>query len=85
MRKGDTVVELLRASVLSDDELILINALAAKIRRAEPHLTRLDRTYDARQRIEHIGLAIPAELRHVMTVVNIPRIAVDEPDRKSVV
>ena len=79
MRKGDTVVELLRASVLSDDELILINALAAKIRRAEPHLTRLDRTYDARQRIEHIGLAIPAELRHVMTVVNIPRIAVDEP------
>lgn len=73
------MVELLRASVLSDDEKVLVNALAAQVRRTEPALTKLDRTYDAKQRIEHIGLAIPAELRHVMTVINIPRIAVDEP------
>lgn len=73
------VAEIARASVLSEDEKLTVNALSGKIRRAEPALTKLDRTYDAQQRIQHIGLAIPPELRHVMTIINIPRIAVDEP------
>lgn len=73
------MAESLSASVLSDDEKLLVNVLASQVRRDESALTVLDQTYDAKQRIDHIGLAIPPELHYVMTVVNIPRIAVDEP------
>lgn len=73
------MAELLQASLLSDDEKVAVSALTAQIRRNDAALTKLDRTYEAQQRIEHIGLAVPPELRHVMTVINIPRIAVDEP------
>ncbi len=70
---------LLTASVLSDDEKSAISALTGKIRKEGKELEKLDRYYDGLQRIEHIGLAVPPELRSFMTVVNIPRIAVDEP------
>lgn len=74
------MVELLRASVLSDDEKATINALVAKIRKDAGPLEKLDRTYDALQRIQHIGLSVPPELRDVTTtIINIPRISVDEP------
>lgn len=71
---------LLSASVLSDDEKAAVLRLNGIINRAEPGLTKLDRTYDAAQRIKHIGLAIQPELRDVTTtIINIPRVAVDEP------
>ncbi|NNG36934.1 phage portal protein [Nakamurella aerolata] len=73
------------ASVLSDDEKTAISALSAKIRKDEPGLELLDRYYDGAQRIEHLGLAVPPELRHFMTVINIPRIAVDEPTIRQLV
>lgn len=73
------MVELLSASVLSDDEKSSINRLAAKIRKDRPALERLDRYYDGEQRLKHIGLAIPPEARIFETVVNVPRMAVDEP------
>ena len=73
------MAELLTASVLSDDEKSVIQALTAKLRKDSKDLEKLDRYYDGLQRIEHIGLAVPPELRAFMTVVNIPRVAVDEP------
>lgn len=70
----------MQASVLSDDEKAAVNGLSGRIRRDENALMKLDRTYDAEQRIAHIGLSVPAELRDITTtVINIPRIAVDEP------
>lgn len=41
-----------------------------------------EKYYEGRQRLEHIGLAVPPELRRFETVVNIPRVAVDEPERR---
>lgn len=37
----------------------------------------LDQYYEGTQRLEHIGLAVPPELRRFETVVNWPRLAVD--------
>jgi Phage portal protein, SPP1 Gp6-like len=76
------VVELLTASVLSDDEKQMMGRLAAQIRRDQPKLDRLGLYYKGRQRLEHIGLAVPPELRRFETVVNVPRMAVDEPARR---
>lgn len=70
---------LLTASVLSDDEKDTINRLAAKVRKDRPALKRLNTYYDGEQRLKHIGLAIPPEARIFETVVNVPRMAVDEP------
>lgn len=76
------MVELLTASVLSDDEKLTMGRLAARIRREQPALERLEKYYKGRQRLEHIGLAVPPELRRFETVVNVPRMAVDEPARR---
>lgn len=70
------------ASVLSDEEKLTIGRLSKKIRLAEPNLARLDGYYEGLQRLEHIGIAVPPELRRFETVVNIPRMAVDEPERR---
>lgn len=48
-----------------------------------PVLERLDGYYDGRQRLEHMGMVAPgALLRKFETVVNVPRMAVDEPVRR---
>ena len=73
------MVELLTASVLSDDEKATINRLSGKIRRDRPQLERLEKYFDAEQRLKHIGLAIPPEARIFETIINIPRMAVREP------
>lgn len=70
---------LLTASVLSDDEKATINRLAAQVRINAPRLKVWDKYYDAEQRLKHIGLAIPAEARIFETIINIPRMAVNEP------
>ncbi len=69
---------LLESSVLSDDEKATINRLAGKIRVSEAPMTRLDRYYEGEQRLQHIGLAVPPELRHFETIVGVPAMAVDE-------
>jgi len=76
------MVELLTASVLSEDERHVVNRLIGQIRRDEPDLIRLDRYFEGQQRLRHIGMAVPPELRHFETVVNIPRMAVVEPARR---
>jgi hypothetical protein len=77
------VAELLTASVLSDDEKIAIRRLSAKIRADLRGLKRLDNYYEAAQRVKHIGIALPPELAEDFTVIlNVPRMAVDEPVRR---
>ena len=73
---------LLSASVTSDDQLSTIKRLAGQVQSNLPGLMRLDRYFEGAQRLEHIGLAVPPELRHFETVVNVPRIAVVEPERR---
>lgn len=65
--------------MLSDDEKDLVRRLAGVVRRQSQKLEVLDRYYDGVQRLQHLGLAVPAELRMFETVVNVPAMAVDEP------
>ena len=65
-------------SRLSVDEAKLVERLAAKQRREDKHLLLLERYRDAEQRIEHIGLAVPPELRRFEAAVNVPGMAVRE-------
>lgn len=44
--------------------------------------TRLDRYYEGSQRLEHIGLAVPPELRRFETVVNWNRTVVDSVEQR---
>jgi hypothetical protein len=69
-------------STLTDDEKTLVARLSAKIRKQSWHDTKLDRYYEGEQRLEHIGLAVPPELRRFETVINIPAMAVDETERR---
>ena len=78
MRWG-AVVTLLRASVLSDDEKATISRLVGKIRKQRPGLDRLSNYFEAEQRLEHLGLAVPPELRIFEAVINVPRMAATEP------
>ena len=71
--------EFLRLSNVTDSEKDLIARLQREIRNDQRHLTKLERYRDAEQRIEHIGLAVPPELRRFETVINVPGIAVREP------
>lgn len=73
---------LLSASVTSDTDEKAIKRLVGQIQTNMPGLIRLDRYFNGQQRLEHIGLAVPPELRHFETVVNVPRIAVVEPERR---
>lgn len=73
---------LLTASVTSDDDVKVIKRLSGQIQSNIPGLVRLSRYFDGQQRLEHIGLAVPPELRHFETVVNVPRMAVVEPERR---
>ena len=72
-------MELLKASVLTDDEKATINRLAGKIRANDVEFTRLDRYFEGTQRLIHIGLMVPPELRDFETVINVPAMAVVEP------
>lgn len=73
---------LLQASVLSDDEKSILSRTNKAAVHREKIDARLDRYYEGLQRLEQIGLAVPPELRRFETVVNWPRVAVDEPERR---
>lgn len=73
------MAELLRAAVLSDEEKSTVNRLAGKVRLDRRGLDRLDTYFGGEQRLMHIGLALPEEVRIFETIVNIPRLAVQEP------
>lgn len=68
---------------ITDVERDLLGRLHGMHVRQESPLRRLERYYDGRQRLEHIGWIAPDELlRQFQTVVNVPRVAVDEPVRR---
>lgn len=70
---------------LSRDDSDLVAGLANDLAQLSSADTRLDRYYEGSQRLEHIGLAVPPELRRFETVVNWNRVAVDSvADRLSV-
>lgn len=64
---------------LTKDEAAIVGRLQAKAVEQHALLELLDKYYDGEQRLTHLGLALPPELRVLETVVNIPRMAVDEP------
>jgi hypothetical protein len=73
---------LLRASVLSDDEKKAVARLESKIRRDFKRLNTLSNYYEAAQRVEYMGIALPPELAKFGWILNVPRMAVDEPVRR---
>jgi len=62
---------------LSLEDTNLVSALAAQASANSTADMKNDRYYEGSQRLEHIGLAVPPELRRFETVVNWSRTAVD--------
>jgi hypothetical protein len=67
---------------LSDDESRWVQQLTQQIMQFRRQDIRLERYYEARQRLAVLGLAVPPELAGFETVVNWSRVAVDEPERR---
>lgn len=76
------MVTLVSPRTLEGDTKDIFNQLRRDSRRLARQDALNDRYYEGRQRLEHIGLAVPPELRRFETVINVPRIAVDEPERR---
>jgi len=62
---------------ISPDELMLLTRLANDAQALSVGDERMSRYYEGAQRLEHIGIAVPPELRRFETVVNWPRVNVD--------
>jgi len=62
---------------LSLDDTKTVAALAQQIETTGYVDQRLDAYYEGQQRLQHIGLAVPPELRRFETLVNWPRLCVD--------
>lgn len=62
---------------LSQDETDTVKRLQSALNRLRPTYDRLERYYEGLQVLEHLGLAVPPQLRQFETVVNWPRLAVD--------
>lgn len=69
-------------TTLTDDEKSIIRRLNRKLTAKQRFCQRMDAYYEGEQRLEHIGLAVPPALRRFETVLNVPRMAVDEPERR---
>lgn len=69
-------------TTLDDDEKSIIRRLNRKLSVKQRFCQRMDAYYEGEQRLEHIGLAVPPALRRFETVLNVPRMAVDEPERR---
>lgn len=57
-----------------------ISRLMGQARKTEKRYRLLDGYYEGEQRLQQLGIAIPPELRIFETIVNVPRMAVDEPE-----
>lgn len=62
---------------LSKFEIDTINRLTAQLRRDSVRLSKFGNYYEGVQHLEHLGLAIPPELRQFVVMVNWPRITAD--------
>lgn len=69
--------------VVVDEDRALMSRLSGLVLRQDKPMELLERYYDGRQRIEHLGWIAPqALLEQFQTVVNVPRVSVDEPVRR---
>lgn len=71
-----------KPDLLTEQERKIYNALQSQIRRNNKRDAQLDAYYEGTQRLHHLGLAVPPQLRAFETVINIPRMAVDEVQRR---
>ena len=69
-------------STLSNDEMALVIELQRKVLSFRAFDIKHERYYEGRQRLALLGLAVPPELRGFETVVNWPRVGVDEVERR---
>lgn len=67
---------------LTKHEERIFTRLKYKISRNRRKDAQLDAYYEGVQRLKHLGLAVPPQLRQFETVINIPRMAVDEVQRR---
>lgn len=67
---------------LPDDQNEILKGLTTQARKNEGHYSTLDKYYEGSQKLQHIGMAIPPELRGFQAVVHVPRMAVDEPVKR---
>lgn len=67
---------------LTAEERRVYNKLRAQITRNNKRDDLYDAYYEGTQRLTHLGLAVPPQLRAFETVINIPRMAVDEVQRR---
>lgn len=65
-------------SALTADEKTLVSVLERRARKDDVKLLRLERYRDAEERVRHIGIAVPPELRDFETSINVPGMAVAE-------
>ena len=65
-------------SALTDDEKLIVARLERSIRTDEPRLGLMEQYRDAEQRVQHIGMAVPPELRIFEATINVPGMAVRE-------
>jgi hypothetical protein len=63
---------------LSDDEKVLLSRLQIKVGRTKTRNKLLEAYYEGEQRVEQLGLAIPPELRHFLTIAAWPGTYADE-------
>src|SRR5690606_13244984 len=75
-----SVVEL--RTKLTDDERDLVNKLTGQLGRLSPKDKLYDSYYEGSQKLAHIGLAVPEELRIFELVANWPRMYLDEVSRR---
>lgn len=80
--RGVRLATLLTRTTLTPDEQAAANVLHSQVVSRRREMIRLDRYFNGRQRLEHLGIAIPDELRRFETIVNIPAMAVTEPERR---
>lgn len=62
---------------LRPDEVVALTDLSNSLHNAERSDVLNDAYYEGQQRLEHLGIAVPPELRRFETVVNWPRTYVD--------
>lgn len=67
---------------LTEDESAVVKRLATSLNRARATYDKYDAYYEGRQRLTHLGLAVPPALAEFETVVNWPRLGVDAVDER---
>jgi len=76
------VATLLTRAKLDNDNGLIMSRLISALNKRSKLDAKLSAYYEGSQRLEQIGIAVPPELRRFETVVNWPRVSVDELERR---